>query len=513
MWGKRGIKLFFAFALVLLQALGVVAKKAPQKKSPEPKLKRHSCDDLDGIKNLIVKFKPGKDGKLNAASFEKKYRTKTFKFKKVFKERAFAEDKELHDFYLLDLNEDVLQASHRKRNLFLETAKPYNQCLATQEFIEDLNTNPDIEYAEPDFVANISSTIQDTFYNATGSWGQDYDDQWALKKIEADRAWTYTEGEKAVVAVIDTGVDYNHPDLWDNIWVNPEYASDTNNDGLLNLNDLDTNRDKKLDSSEIIPGAIGVDLANNDYNPIDDQGHGTHVTGIIAAAKNDIGVVGVAPQAKILIIKVMNDKGQSSYSDLAKAILYAAKYADVANNSWTGDQESETIKNALAIASGKGLINIAAAGNSNSSKRSYPGAYTDYVISVGSTNVLDQKSKFSNYGKYVTIYAPGGGESENDKYVYKEMNILSTMAADNNYRSFDYLFEEDGEALYMRMLGTSMSTGYVTGVAALLKSMKKKMTFAEVRKYIVDNADGTAYKRINAYDAVYKAKSRPVNVY
>ncbi len=510
---KRGIRLFFAFALVLLQALGVVAKRAPQKKSTEPKLKGYSCDDLSDIKNLIVKFKQGKDGKLNAASFEKKYRTKTFKFKQVFKEKAFAEDKELHDFYLLDLNEEVLQATHRTKNLFLQTARPFNQCLATQEFIEDLNTNPDIEYAEPDFKANISAAIEDTFYNATGSWGQEYDDQWALKRVDADKAWAFTEGEKAIVAVIDTGVDYNHPDLWENIWVNPEYAKDTNNDGLLNLDDLDTNHDKKLDSNEIIPGAIGVDLANNDYNPLDDQGHGTHVTGIIAAAKNSIGVVGVAPQAKILIIKVMDDRGQSSYSDLAKAIIYASKYADVANNSWTGDQESETIKNAFAIATSKGTINVAAAGNSGSSKRSYPGAYTDYVISVGSTNIQDQRSKFSNYGKYVTIYAPGGGESDNDRYVYQQMNILSTMASDNNYKSLNYLFEEDGDALYMRMLGTSMATGYVTGVAALLKSMKKKMTFAEVRKYIVDSADGSTYKRINAYSAAYKAKSRPVSVY
>jgi thermitase len=300
--------------------------------------------------------------------------------------------------------------------------------------------------------------------------------------------------------------------------VNPEFVSDVNLDGKLNLDDLDLNHNKHLEDDEVIPGAIGIDFVNGDSNPIDDHGHGTHIAGIAAATKNGKGVVGVAPQAKILIIKAMDKDGVASYSNLAKAIAYASKYADIANNSWTGDKNSKLIRNAFLKASQKGMISVAAAGNAGSSDPGYPAAYTESVIGVASSTVNDNKSKFSNYGSYLVIAAPGGGETSDDRYAYWQRNILSTIASNNTYSTSlrDYFIQDEDDSLYLRLAGTSMSTAYVAGAAALLKSLNKKMTYAEIKQYIVnygDTIDTSSYgftKRLNVFKSVYNAKYKSV---
>src|SRR5262245_22204611 len=140
--------------------------------------------------------------------------------------------------------------------------------------------DPEVEYAEPNFTftASILLIPSDPYYSSAGSWGQAYDDLWGLKKIQASLAWRYTTGSGVLVAVIDSGVDYNHADIKSNIWVNP--GEDLNHNGTIDAKDINGIDD---DGNGFVDDFRGWDFINGDRDPIDDFGHGTHVAGIIAA--------------------------------------------------------------------------------------------------------------------------------------------------------------------------------------------------------------------------------------
>ncbi|ERI95629.1 putative thermostable alkaline protease [Clostridiales bacterium oral taxon 876 str. F0540] len=279
--------------------------------------------------------------------------------------------------------------------------------------------------------------------------------QWAISKIKGDEAWSALKQKKQIkVAVVDTGVDYNHPDLKNRVLKDEGY------------NFLDNNKDT-----------------------MDDNWHGTHVAGIIAAdGANSIGITGVVGNAdvKIIPIKVLDKNGQGSSDIIAKGIKYAAdKEADIINFSVGFDVKDEFIRQAIRYARTKGSFVVVSAGNNNincdnSSPAGDEGAYT-----VSSINEYNEKSSFSNYGNSIKIAAPGE-------------NILSTIPkGDYDYKN-----------------GTSMAAPYIAGVAAMVKAQNPGLTPEDI-EYILDKTaddimekgkdEETGYGLVNAKAAVEMA--------
>jgi subtilisin family serine protease len=246
--------------------------------------------------------------------------------------------------------------------------------------------------------------------------------------LNVQPAWNITEGSPTVVvAVIDSGVDYFHPDLAANI-VDP-----------------------------------GYDFYHDRVGGYDDNGHGTHCSGIIAAAKNGIGVRGIAPKVKILPVKFLGPDGSGDTADAVKAIDYAvARGAKILSNSWGGGGYSQLLDDAIQRALNAGVIFVAAAGNDGldtDGSPNYPANYAG-VISVGSSDSRDQRSSFSNYGTAsVEVFAPG-------------TSIVSTYPG----------------GTYKSLSGTSMATPQVSGALALALSAKPGITAAAATTALCDSA-------------------------
>jgi subtilisin family serine protease len=322
-----------------------------------------------------------------------------------------------------------------------------------------LRKDPDVEYAEPNFIRRVQMAPNDPYYSSRGTWGQDYDDLWGLKKIQCERAWDVSLGNNVTVAVIDTGVDYNHEDLAGRIWTNPDEIA---------ANGIDD------DNNGYIDDVNGWNFAGNDNNSGNDiYGHGTHCAGTIAATCNNrIGVIGVAPEATIIVIKVFGDNGDNSDASFVRAIKYAADNgAHVLSNSWGGWGPSETLTDAFHYAHSKGCVCVAAAGNNDSDTGQYTPAGIDTVIAVAATEVNDGKAYFSNWGPAISIAAPG-------------IDVLSLKSAGMKYM----MGGEVGEK-YMRASGTSMACPHVAGVTALILANNPGLKPDEVRDIIEMSSD------------------------
>ena len=275
----------------------------------------------------------------------------------------------------------------------------------------------------------------------------DWSKQWGSMKIEADAAWNIQIGDSSVlVAIIDSGVDWDHPDLAAN------YVS------------------------------LGYDWVNNDPDPMDDYGHGTHCAGIIAAVlSNGVGMAGLA-QVRVMAEKGLDSGGVGRSDDLAKAIVHAVDQgADILSCSWGSYAKSTVVHEALEYAYDRGVLIVGAAGNDATSVEHYPAAY-DEVIAVTATDEFDDPAGFTNFGDWVEVAAPG-------------VHVYSTVWDDS----------------YMRMSGTSMSAPHVSGVAALIWSQSPNMTRDQVRvqlRYTADDLGDSGfdiyygYGRINARKAV-----------
>ncbi len=331
----------------------------------------------------------------------------------------------------------------------------------------DYSGNENVEYAVPDYLARVNSLPNDLYLYTAGSWGQSYSDLWGIKKIGAPAAWDSATGLGVVVAVVDTGLDYNHLDIASNVWTNPAEAS-----GSPGVDD---------DSNGYTDDVRGWDFAYGNADVMDRQGHGTHVAGTIAAmGNNGIGVIGVAYQAMIMPLKGLNDYGSGQFGNLANAITYAARNgADVISNSWgcfgSPACVSSIINDAVALARSLGCVVTFAAGNNSADvKYDSPGNLQN-VITVASTGEDDSVSGFSNFGWLVDVAAPGGGPDAN-------YNILSLRAAGTG--SASYVVGTD----YIRLGGTSMATPHVSGVAALLLSANPSLTVAQVESIIKHTA-------------------------
>jgi subtilisin family serine protease len=320
-------------------------------------------------------------------------------------------------------------------------------------------SQPGVVASGPDYVIQIQRTPNDPSYsslwgmNNTGQSGGIVD-----ADIDAPEAWDLQTGTRAtIVGVIDTGIDYNHPDLAANMWRNP---GETPNDGIDN------------DGNGFVDDVFGYDFANNDGNPMDDEGHGTHVAGTIGAVGNNgIGVVGVNWNTRLMALKFLDANGSGSTSNAVRALNYAITMgAHITNNSWGGGGPDSNLATAIARARTSGQIFVAAAGNAgtnNNTTAFWPSNYSltyDNVVSVASVDRNNNLSSFSNYGSTtVTLGAPGS-------------SILSTTP-NNTYSTFS---------------GTSMASPHVAGALALLRDQNPTWTYTQLINKLKSSVDPLA---------------------
>ncbi len=400
--------------------------------------------------------------------------------------------------------------------------------ISVDQALASFQGRADVAYAEPDYLVHAAVIPNDTHFGSlyglhnTGQSGGLVD-----ADIDAPEAWDVTTGSTTmVVAVIDTGVDYRHPDLYLNIWINQEEIPnairanlvDTDQDGLITFRDLnnlvnqgpgkisDFNGNGRIDGGDLLNNSSGwEDLVDNDASgraddligwnfvsntndPLDDNGHGTHVSGTIGAMGNNaLGVAGVNWQVQIAAFKFLSSSGSGSISNATAALnLAVANGIDISNNSWGGGGFSQTFLNSLTAAHNAGHIFVAAAGNSASNNdvtSAYPANYNvANVVSVAATTRTDTLASFSSYGaNSVELGAPGS-------------SIVSTYL-NNGYASLS---------------GTSMATPHVSGALALVWSVEPTLTHMQVIDAILDTADPIAALagrtitggRLNVNDAV-----------
>ena len=315
--------------------------------------------------------------------------------------------------------------------------------MSLRELADQLAQDPSVDYVEPNYIVRHTGVPNDPKWNK----------QWALPKIDASKAWDSAIGsDTVIVAVIDTGIDYNHPDLQGNIWKNP---------GEIAGNKIDD------DGNGYVDDVYGWDFCNKDNDPMDGDSHGTHVGGTIAAATNNgVSVAGVSWHASLVALKFLSDEGWGSVADAIDAVAYcAAMDFPISNNSWGGGGYSQAMKDAIAIAANKGHLFCAAAGNSatnNDMSPHYPSNYDlPSVLSVAASNSSDKLAWFSCFGhKTVDLAAPGEG-------------ILS-------------LVPKGGTASYS---GTSMATPHVAGAAALLLSINPDFGHQELKNSLMNTVD------------------------
>jgi subtilisin family serine protease len=313
--------------------------------------------------------------------------------------------------------------------------------------LQQCKTDSNIEYVEPNYYLYAVETIPE---GAPFSFKQNspripsdtrFNEQWNMNNsndadIDAPEAWaTQTGSNDVLVAVIDTGVDYDHEDLKEQMWINPgESGNGKERNGV-----DDDNNGYKDDYR-------GWNFASDNNDPYDDNQHGTHCAGVVGAVGNNgKGVAGVNWRVKIMALKFLGRDGSGTTEDAAEAIIYAAKMgAKITSNSWGGGENSRTLQDAIQFAHDRGSLFVAAAGNESSNTdntANYPSTYNvPNVVAVASSDRNDALSSFSNYGRYtVDLAAPGS-------------SILSAQPLSR----------------YQLLSGTSMATPHVAGAAALI---------------------------------------------
>ncbi len=376
-----------------------------------------------------------------------------------------------------------------------------------KEALKQYNALSAVEYAEPNYLYQASIIPSDTYYS----------NQWYLKKIKAPEAWDIVrESEEIVIAILDSGVQIDHPDLSDNIW---------RNQGEIPGNNIDD------DNNGYIDDVNGWNFVNgvSDPSPAFEQGftadgilHGTIVAGVAAASGNNgIGISGVTWKAKIMALKVLDNQGSGDTINVVQAIDYAIKNnADIINFSFVGYGNSQSLENAIRRAYQSGIILVAAAGNDQGEGEGvnteetliYPAchdglAHENMVIGVSATDALDQKANFSGFGhNCVDIAAPG-------------VSIFSTTvnAPGESFENKQFTNYYDGY-----WSGTSMAAPMVSGAIALIEAVNPSLGYREVKDILLSTTDNIfrlnpeylnklGSGRLNVYEAVKKAKSELAN--
>lgn len=358
---------------------------------------------------------------------------------------------------------------------------------SAESAVKVLAQNPLVDIAEPNYIYRANKLSNDPMMESL--WGlknvgqRDPKGQVGVAGVDigAEQAWDITTGDpNLVIAVIDTGVDYNHPDLKDNLWVNHAEAN-----GQPGVDD---------DGNGVIDDIHGYNAITNSGNATDDQGHGSHCAGTIGAkGDNGVGIVGVVWQAKIMSVKFLSASGSGSLADAIKAIDYATKMgAKVMSNSWGGGGFSQTLLDSIKRSHEAGALFVAAAGNENNNndtRASYPATYdVANIISVAAIDNKGAKASFSSYGKRtVHLGAPG-------------VNVWSSTGG--GYQSFS---------------GTSMATPHVSGVAALVWGHEPNLTALQVKERLLATAKPIASMKgktrtgamVNAYAALTNTVPAP----
>ena len=421
--------------------------------------------------------KPNKVGVKSIESINKELKVEAFE-RVVPKKKNESKKDETLDWYKVEIpgKDAKIKGDFNEKTLKIKSSHPASSKL--QEALNHFNADPNVERVEPNFIVKILRTPNDPYYSSSGSWGQSYQDLYGMHKIDAASAWDQTTGSASViVADIDTGVDRNHPDIAANMWINTE---ETPSNGIDD------------DGNGYVDDYYGWDWVNNDGDPMDDHGHGTHVAGTIAAVgNNSAGVVGVSWTSKIMALKFLSSGGSGSLSNGIAALRYAADMgAKVSSNSWGCACNTAAMDDAVKYEHDRGMVMVAAAGNSNADTIGFSPASADRAIAVAATDYLDRKASFSNWGEKVDVAAPG-------------VNTLSLKAAVSPMCSASRTVG----TRYCRVSGTSMATPHVAGLAALLWANNSSLTNEEIRQIIRHGADdlGTAgkdrnfgYGRINA---------------
>lgn len=385
----------------------------------------------------------------------------------------------------------------------------FNGSLPTAKAIEVLSQQPGVKYAEPNYIVSTQATSNDPYFTGGSQWDMRGDGS-TVYGSRADQAWSagLTGSTKTVVGVVDSGIDYRHPDLYLNVWLNQgeipvalrSALTDVDGDGLITFRDLnngvnksavsDLNGNGYIDAGDLLKDArwadgidtdgngyrddlVGWDFANNDNDPLDDNNHGTHVSGTIGGVGgNGAGVAGVNWSTQVMALKFLSSSGSGSSANAIKALDYftamsksASTAADFVgtNNSWGGGGFTQSLQDAIVRSGSAGNLFIAAAGNggsdgvgdNNDSVANYPSNYStlsalgwDSVVAVAALTSSGALASFSNYGNAtVDLAAPGSG-------------IWSTVP-NGGYASYS---------------GTSMATPHVMGALALIASAMPNAT-------------------------------------
>jgi subtilisin family serine protease len=360
-----------------------------------------------------------------------------------------------------------------------------------EDVVAEYNQDPDVEYAELNYIVSINLVPNDPLFPLQwplNNTGQMYPESGRYNHppgtpdadIDAPEAWDVSTGlTEVVIAVVDTGVYYNHRDLQNNRWINQaEY------NGTTGIDD---------DDNGYVDDIYGYDFFNDDSDPLDDNNHGTHCAGTIAAdANNNLDITGVCWKGRIMALKFIDRYGYGSVGDAVTAFYYAVENgADVISNSWGGGENSSVLQDAVNYAHSRGVIVVAAAGNSNSSVPIYPAA-CDNVISVAATNSNDQKAPFSSYGDWVDIAAPG-------------VDILSLRPSQGS--------SGGGYDGYTSIAsGTSMACPFVAGACASLISANPTLTKEEILDMLMRSGDPIedgiclSDKRLNLFNLLSEAQ-------
>lgn len=330
---------------------------------------------------------------------------------------------------------------------------------ATSSLLGNLQANPGVLFAEREPILRATSISPNDRL---------YPQQWGPQAVSAPRAWSWTTGSPRVrVAIVDTGIDYTHPEL----------------------------------KSRYI-GGYNFIVDNSD--PRDDNGHGTHVAGIAAATGNNTnGIAGMAWGVQLLAAKVLDSDGSGSATSVSQGIIWAADHgANVINLSLGADVPSSELSAAVKYAQGKGVLIIAAAGNSGINENFYPAALPG-VLGVAALSDPTHRAGYSNYGTDVDLAAPGS-------HIFSTMPTYQVFETSNGLRMwYDYLD------------GTSMATPFVTGAAALVKSRFPNLSASQIAQRLENRADDlgapgydpyTGHGRLDIYKALYDSNGPLVGV-
>lgn len=329
--------------------------------------------------------------------------------------------------------------------------------------------NPYFGYGLVDAATAVSQALGvSTFPDVSNLGG----DEWPRDLIKAPEVWAQgITGKGVVIAVIDSGVDYHHPELKNNIWSNPGETGIDEQGQEKSRNGMDDDRNGFIDDFQ------GWNFLDSNNNPMDLNGHGTHIAGLMVAQPDGVGITGVAPDAKIMPLRVLNSSGSGSGGNSADAIRYAVKNgADIINISLGGEQLDSGEFNAIQEAQQKGVLVVSASGNKEKNLPEYPARFADkFGLAVGSVDINNQFSYFSNRAGSTPInyvVGPGGTDrgSLND-YIY---STAPTALFPVNYR---YL------------AGSSMAVPHVSGLAALMLEANPLLKASELIRIITKTAN------------------------